>query len=253
MGGLAIASAVLISCVCSAAPSKTLFGANDRGMKPITVAKAKGRIKIDGKATEKDWKKAKNLASLANGRMGVVSNGKDMSAWKRNIPLTSKMAKVKVWKLLWNSKGLYSYIEVADKTKCAQVASTGPTNSDSVEYHIDAANKDRTSYVDKNEAQYRLMRNGKTVSGWGSWDRNAFKANAKGSQTNTGYKQEVMIQWKNHGIKSQKVGKKVGFDLLVNDAVKKKGEQVRTYVTIWNSWNEAWENPSTMGTLIMGK
>lgn len=242
IAGLALAGMFLFSSVTSMAGTAKFAGNGTakRGMASIKVTKASGTMKIDGKAKEKSWSKAKNYASKVNGY--ILTKNKTINAKK-----TSKMATVKTFKLLWNSKGLYCFMQVNDKTKSMN-ASGSPTDSDSIEYHIDANYLRRTSFgSDKNDAQYRLARDGKTVSGWGSYNRNAFKSNAKGSTTASSYQQEIMIRWDNHNAKNVKKGKKVGFDIQVNDAV----SNARTYQIVWNSWDNAWVNPSTMGTIIL--
>lgn len=207
----------------------------------IIVEKAASRLWIDGKATERDWKETKNYASDVNGY--ILSKTMD-----RGIMFDkNKMAKVKVFKMLWNKKGLYCYMKVDDKTRSGDPAGD-PLNSDCIEYYIDANNLKRESYGrDKNEAQYRFCRDGKIVTRWNTpFERSSNLKNDRiGKDNEIYYTQEVLIRWSGIGATKAEKDRKIGFDIQVSDAVKNN----RTYQIVWNSWDHPWEDPSTMGTV----
>jgi len=268
---LAAAIVCMTGYVCvNAEQGGTLFtrGRNAKGFErePYTVTRinmvgmATEKITIDGKAKEASWFHAVNYAKQLNNYIDsqdsnspIKSQDGDGPGKYKGIQWKPGMAKVKVCKLLWNKTGLYCYMEVADKTKCLYKTGAVEINSDSIEYYIDAANKDRKSYGnDNNEEQYRLDRGGKqTPSGSHAETpgQKAFLIDSKSISTSDGYQQEILIRWDSHNLKKVKKGNKVGFDIQVNDAV----DHVRKTQVIWNSWDEAWFNPSTMGTIRLGE
>lgn len=217
--------------------------------KAITVTKATGTIKLDGKDREYSWKKARNMASTINHtiitRTKAVVNGQPAGC-----------AKVTTLKYLWSKKALYVFITIKDKTLYSKGFES--IQFDSVEYHIDAKNCDRASYNGICDEQYRLSRPYKgtdkkihtDVTRWGKVNIiPAFTKNSKSIGTSTSYTQEVKIVLAHHGVANLKAKQKVGFDIQINDATATKAG--RTFQLIWNSLDNAWINPSTMGTLIM--
>ena len=229
--------------------SATVF-AVDLSLKkaPLYVVKATGTMKMDAKMSEASWKKATNVASSIDRTIITATK-----AVVKGTPAGA--AKVTTLKYLWDSKNIYCFIVVKDSQN--YTASVNAIDFDAVEYHIDAKNCDRSSYNGKCDAQYRLSRpykraNGKTytdVSGWGAYNAAAFKVNSKSIGTATNYTQEVKIVLSHHGVATLKAKQKIGWDIQVNDA--KVAKAGRTYQLVWNSLDNAWVNPSTMGTLIM--
>jgi len=219
------------------------------GKSPISVVKASAALKMDGKALEASWKKAPNLNKTID-HYKITATG----AWKK-LPAAG-VASVTTLKYLWDTKNIYCFITVKDTTNYTAGA-INVLNIDAVEYHLDAKNSDRISYSGKNDAQYRFSRpykraNGQTytdVSGWGSYNAPQFKNNCKSIGTSTTYTQEIKIPLATHGVATLKKGQKIGWDIQVNDATAQKAG--RTYQLVWNSKDNAWTNPSTMGTLIM--
>ena len=103
---------IQITCVLIAgiivllASTASVQSASDhRNMPVIRVEKASSPIKITGNGDSPAWKKAKNYASRINGYI-------DSNTSKRLKRGTSGMAYVRIWKLLWDAKGLYSYIRM---------------------------------------------------------------------------------------------------------------------------------------------
>lgn len=220
------------------------FAANDNESahlkkKPITVKKLVGKIKIDGKSKDKAWKSAKNVAKGIDTLIYTSSKA-------RTKKFPADAAKVTTLKYLWDSKGVYAFITVSDKTPSTTAFEV--TANDAVEWHIDAKNCKRASYNGKCDGQYRLSRSG-VISSFGYINRSGFKSNSKAVNGKTSYSQEIKIRVDWHGVKSLSKGKKVGWDIQVNDGI----NNTRTYQLVWNSLDNAWTNPSTMGTLVMGK
>ncbi|MEI6601874.1 MAG: sugar-binding protein [Clostridia bacterium] len=214
----------------------------------IYVVKTTVSMKMDGKTYEKSWSKAPNVASTMSHTI--------VTATKKVVKGTpAGAAKVNTLKYLWDSKNIYVLISIKDLEN--YTGSIGPTDFDSVEYHIDAKNCDRSSYNGKCDAQYRLARpykrsNGRTytdVSGWGAYNAPAFRVNSKSVGTSTYYTQEVKIVLSHHGVSSLKAKQKVGFDIQVNDASPVTAG--RRFQIVWNSLDNAWISPKSMGTLIM--
>jgi len=229
--------------------SGTVFGvALSYKMPALKVVKTTVAMKMDAKTLEKAWAKAPNVASTMN-HWEVTASKK----WQTTKPAGA--ASVSTLKYLWDSKNIYVYIVVKDLQN--YTGSVGPTDFDAVEYHIDAKNCDRSSYNGKCDAQYRFSRpykraNGKIytdISGWGAYNQAAFKVNSKCVGTATSYTQEVKIVLAHHGVATTSKGKKIGFDIQVNDA--SPSTVGRKFQIVWNSMDNAWINPSTMGTLIM--
>lgn len=239
---LVVASALVLTFALTAFAAGD--GKSQLKMPTLKIAKVSKAIKIDGKANDKAWAKCKNLASLM-GSGHYMDQSKSPAVIMKGIPAGA--AKVKVLKILWDPKALYVYIQIADNTPYEDP--THVSNSDSVEYHIDAKNLDKTAYNpnSKNEGQYRLTRQG-FITGWGSFSRAAFKVDSKCIATASGYQQEIKIRWANHGISKMTKGKKIGFDIQVNDAT--AAASGRRYSIVWNSEDNAWTNPATMGTLL---
>ena len=202
----------------------------------IKVTKASGTIRIDGKATEASWKKAPNLYKTMNTEIITATT-------KTTTKFPANSAKITTLKYLWDAKAIYVFMTVADKT--SSVNAIEAYNQDSIEYHIDVKNCKRTAYNGKCEGQYRMNRKA-AVSGWGYFNRAGFVSSAKSINGSSSYTQEVKIRFDWHGVSSLKKGAKIGFDIQVNDAI----NNVRTYQIVWNSLDNAWSNPSTMGTLI---
>lgn len=214
--------------------------------KTLKVKQKKGTVKTNGKATEKAWKKA-----------GVIKSGAftwgtddDMMAAKTK-KISGNVAKIGACKLLWDKKGIYIYIDVKDNTPYDDKFA-GVTSVDSVEYHFDMANKKNNAYMGKNDVQYCFTRTGR-LNGWGEMNTNGFRSSRNSKSINNkkkGYKQEIYVRCDWHGVTSFKKGMKVGFDLQINDALKKNTQVTRRHI-VWNSIDNAWNNPATMGTLIL--
>ncbi|MEI6601876.1 MAG: sugar-binding protein [Clostridia bacterium] len=217
-------------------------------MPALYVVKTTVAMKMDAKTLESSWKKATNVyATMKHWETTATKK------WTKVKPAGA--ASVSTLKYLWDSKNIYVYIVVQDPKN--YTGSIQPVDFDAVEYHIDAKNCDRASYNGKCDAQYRLSRpykraNGKTytdVSGWGAYNAAAFRVNSKSIGTTTSYTQEVKIVLAHHGVATLKAKQKVGFDIQVNDASPVTAG--RRFQIVWNSMDNAWINPSTMGTLIM--
>ena len=217
-------------------------------MPSLYVVKSTVAMKMDGKSLESSWKKATNVATTMKHWETTATK-----KWTKVKP--SGAASVTTLKYLWDAKNIYVFIVINDLKN--YTGSIIPTDFDSVEYHIDAKNCDRTSYNGKCDAQYRLARpykraNGKTytdVSGWGAYNAAAFRVNSKSIGTSSSYTQEVKIVLSHHGVATLKAKQKIGFDIQVNDASPVTAG--RRFQIVWNSMDNAWINPSTMGTLIM--
>ena len=217
-------------------------------MPSLYVVKTKVAMKMDAKTLESSWKTAANVATTMNHWETTATK-----KWTKVKP--SGAASVSTLKYLWDAKNIYVFIVVKDLQN--YTGDINPVSFDSVEYHIDAKNCDRTSYNGKCDAQYRLSRpykraNGKTytdVSGWGAYNAAAFRVNSKCIGTSSSYTQEVKIVLAHHGVATLKAKQKVGFDIQVNDASPVTAG--RRFQIVWNSMDNAWINPSTMGTLIM--
>jgi len=90
--------------------------------KPFAVQRAKGPIKLDGKASELDWAKAAVAGPFVDAEGGAPAGG---SASAR---------------LLWDAEYLYAYVEVADKDVASSFKKTDDPlwKEDAVELFIDA-------------------------------------------------------------------------------------------------------------------
>ena len=215
--------------------------------KTLQVKKRSSKVKIDGKNKDKAWKKATSIKSSAF----TYGLDKDMNAGKTSSKFPKDVAKISACKLLWDSKGIYVFMNIKDTTPYDDTFA-GIYNSDSVEYHFDMKNKKSTAYMGKNDVQYIYSRKG-NLGGWGEQNSNGFKS-SKNSKTidkkAKGYQQEIYVRCDWHDVTSFKKGNKVGFDLQINDALHKNSNTTRRHI-VWNSVDNAWTNPATMGTLIL--
>ncbi len=252
-----IALVVALGCAFSAVSMAAGDGTSHMGKKAKNVKKAAGKIKIDAKSKDKAWKKATSFKATdfvwAVGSGEGVGMALGKSAVKKITSKDTKAKKIaypKTLKVTWDKSWLYVYMEVSDKTQ-QNIFPYNDYNTDSVEYYIDAKDTNKAlTDANKSAAQYTLARNGKGYTGWGSKNLARWKKSVKTKDTKAAYTHEVKIKFSDHGVANMKVGKKIGFDIQINDSTTGK---TRDYNVVWNSLDNAWTNAATMGTIKLVK
>lgn len=252
-----IALVVALGCAFSAVSMAAGDGTSQLNKKVKNVKKATSKIKIDGKAKEKAWKKAAQIKksecvwAVGDASGNGMAAGKSSAKKFTNSDLNGrKVAYPKTLKITWDKSWLYVFFDVSDTTQ-HNVFPYTHYNTDAVEYYVDVQNTDKPlTDFNKSAAQYTLARNGKGYSGYGSKNLTRWKKSIVSKETKKGYTQEVKIKFSDHGISNMKAGKKIGFDFQINDSMEGK---IRDNHIVWNSLDNAWSNAATMGTIKLVK
>jgi len=147
------------------------------------------------------------------------------------------------WRANWDNSNLYVLVEVTDDAK-KNDSNTEIYNDDAIEVYIDINNDKATSYG-ANDFQYTFRWNDATV-----YEKNDKTTNVVFEQTttSTGYIIEAKIPWATLSG-SPATGQLVGFDVLVNDD--DDGGERDDKISWTASADDAWENPSLLGTVVL--
>ena len=185
----------------------------------------KGTPKVDGKVDDLWMGVPRVLTSRSIDELDELSaEQKASTAWVR---------------CLWDEEHLYCLAEVKDNAISSEAGDEW--DRDGVEFFIDR-NFSRTSTYDDDDAQYRTEPDGNESTGSGN-DLSTYKSVV--TKTENGYIVEVCIDLKG------KVGKKIGFDVQVNND---PGDGRRMSAMKWNdASNDTYFDLSNTGTLEMGE
>lgn len=149
------------------------------------------------------------------------------------------------WKACWDATNLYVLVTVTDDAKVNN-GGTDTYNDDEVEVYIDIGN-DKASSYGTNDFQYTFRWNDATLV------RETHGRSVTGivratTNTTTGYVTEISIPWSTL-TGSPAVNQLVGFDVMVNDD---DDGGARDAKISWSAaTDDAWTNPSVMGTVIL--
>ena len=183
----------------------------------------KGTPKVDGKVDDLWMGVPRVLTSRSIDEVDELSTEQKAStAWVR---------------CLWDEEHLYCLAEVTDDAISSLAGDEW--DRDGVEFFLDR-NSARTSTYDDDDAQYRTEPDGNESSGSEN-DLSTYKSVV--TKTENGYIVEVCIDLKG------KVGKKIGFDVQVNND---PGDGRRMSAMKWNdASNDTYFDMSNAGTLEM--
>ncbi len=182
---------------------------------------------IDGVA-DGIWGGTNTSASLNNVIDGTVANASDLSA---------------NYKAMWDANYFYVLVNVTDNVKVNN-AGTDYYNDDAVEIFFDIGN-DKAATYGANDFQYTFRWNDNTVYEKNNKITGVTFARVDNS---TGYVMEMRFPWATL-TGSPAVNQLVGFDVAVNDD---DDGNARDRKIAWSSTaDQAWTNPSYMGTVIL--
>jgi hypothetical protein len=192
--------------------------------KTATAAAATG-IAVDG--TMDDAYKASTVIVPESKNSGVVDNAADLAA--------------KIY-TAYDKEGLYVFVEVSDDT-VDDSRSQSPWNDDSVEVYIDGGNEKAAAY-DSNDTQFVFSVNKKSFASTRERLDGVEQMFVLGEK---GYTAEIKIPWANVGVTDVAAGKKIGFEVELNDdddGVDRDGKLA------WNAdKDQCWTDPSYFGVL----
>ncbi|MBN1361807.1 MAG: CBM9 family sugar-binding protein, partial [Sedimentisphaerales bacterium] len=153
------------------------------------------------------------------------------------------------WQALWSPQCLYVFVDVNDETQISD--SSGKWDDDSVEVFVDIHNDKATSYAaGADDYQYRF-----------AWDATEPEVGEDHGNTTagieftllttgTGYALEAKFPWsilyQDAGVPS--LGDLMGFEVQINDDDDGGGRD--NQLDWYSTTNDAWQNPSVMGTVI---
>ena len=181
---------------------------------------------IDG--TEGAVWSASSSASLNNVIGGTVTNAADLSGY---------------YKALWDDNYFYVLVNITDNVKTNN-AGTDYYNDDAVEVFFDIGNNKPTTYG-ANDFQYTFRWNDNTI-----YEKNNKTTGVTFSKTDngTGYVMTMRFPWSTL-TGTPAINQLVGFDIEVNDD---DDGGARDAKMSWAaSADQAWTNPSYMGTVVL--
>jgi endo-1,4-beta-D-glucanase Y len=171
---------------------------------------------------------ASTSASLKNVLEGTIANSSDLSAY---------------YKALWDDNYFYVLVNVTDNTKVNN-GGTDIYNDDAVEVFFDIGN-DKSATYGANDFQYTFRWNDNTI-----YEKNSKTTGVTFGRVDnsTGYVMTMRFPWSTlTGVPA--VNQLVGFDVAVNDD---DNGGARDRKISWTATeDEAWRNPSYMGTVIL--
>ncbi len=142
----------------------------------------------------------------------------------------------------YDKDALYVFVEVVDDT-VEDSRSQSPWNDDSVEIYIDGGNEKAAAY-DNNDTQFVFSVNKKSFA---STKERLDGVDQKFVLGNKGYSAEIKIPWANVGVTDVALGKKIGFEVEINDdddGVDRDGKLA------WNAdKDQCWTDPGYFGVL----
>jgi hypothetical protein len=182
---------------------------------------------IDGVA-DGVWGGTNTSASLNNVIDGTVANASDLSA---------------NYKAMWDATYFYVLVNVTDNVKTNN-GGTDYYNDDAVEVFFDIGNNKTTTYG-ANDFQYTFRWNDNTIYEKNNKTTGVTFARVDNS---TGYVMEMRFPWSTL-TGSPAINQLVGFDVAVNDD---DDGNARDRKISWAATaDQAWTNPSYMGTVIL--
>jgi Carbohydrate family 9 binding domain-like len=199
--------------------------ASGAGLGKTATATAAPAVAVDAKMD--DAYKTASVMTLESKLGGSIDNAADLSA--------KAMA-------VYGTDALYVYADVTDDT-VDDTRSTNPWDDDSVEIYVDGSNNKAEKY-DANDTQFVFSVNKKSFA---STATRLDGIEVKFANRDGGYTFEAKIPWKNMVVEGAAAGKKLGFEVIINDD--DDGTE-RDAVLSWNSdKSESWQNPTYFGTL----
>jgi hypothetical protein len=183
-----------------------------------------------------------NYSSTSSNKvlLGTITNSADLSS---------------TWKATWDANALYVLVNVSDE----KLVNDGPNvyDDDGIEIYVDMGNTKTTTYG-SNQFQYAFRWNDTKVyenihSATGGVTFATSSLGITSGCTNlcasTGYIMEVRIPWSTLGSSVPSIGAFEGFDIMVNDD---DDGGTRDAKISWNAATDnAWQNPSLFGTIVM--
>lgn len=200
---------------------------------PITMTIYKGILltttspTIDG-TIEALWNGPNTAASLKNTISGTISGAADLSA---------------TYKAMWDATNFYLLVDVIDDQK-KNDSGTQIYNDDAVEVFIDIGNDKATTYG-ANDFQYTFRWNDNTV--YEKTNKITDVTFAK-KDNGSGYVMEIKFPWSTLTA-SPATNQAIGFDVAINDD--DDGGDRDGKLSWAATADEAWQNPSYMGTVIL--
>ncbi|MFQ3575581.1 MAG: glycosyl hydrolase family 8 [Cytophagales bacterium] len=185
-----------------------------------------------------------STAPIIDGTMDAIWNGvTPQNITKVILPSVSSAADLSgSFRALWDNQFFYIIATITDDVKIND--SQNVWEDDGVELFFDFGNKKLSSYA-ATDVQYTFR-----------WNDNTIHVNPSGRPTSginfsmvgtaTGYVFEARIPWANYQVSPQ-VGQLHGFDIHLNDD---DNGGARDGKMAWNSSSDdAWQNPSLLGTI----
>lgn len=182
-------------------------------------AKATGRMVMDGRLSEEDWKIDNKAVKLSVGSYAnnIVNFG-----------------------TLWDENNLYVAAKVVDKSLVFDQEAV--YNNDCIEIFLNPGNEKISMYMPNDKQLFIGYQQGKKAA-----YQNAKKYELGWVDTDYGYTAEMAIPWSDLGITPAE-GVKIGFDLSCDD---NDGHGKRDSVIMWSGTNENWHDTSNFGTLYL--
>ncbi len=154
------------------------------------------------------------------------------------------------WQALWDSTNLYVFVDVNDETLNRD--SSGNWNDDSVEVFVDIHNDKATSYVaGADDYQYRFNWERDKPGSVGADHGDVTGIDFRVVTTANGYAVEAAMPWtllfQDKGGPS--IGDFMGFEVQINDD--DNGGDRDNQLDWFSTGNNAWSNPSTIGTVTL--
>jgi endo-1,4-beta-D-glucanase Y len=148
------------------------------------------------------------------------------------------------WKALWTSTDVYVLAQITDDAKVND--SPERYNDDALELYFDIGNDKSTTYG-SNDVQYTFRYNDNTV-GVSTGGSTTGVVHAQ-TVTGTGYILEIKIPWTTLKNNSPAINQRIGFDIHINDD--DNGGDRDGKMSWAATEDEAWQNPSFFGTIIL--
>jgi Carbohydrate family 9 binding domain-like len=192
--------------------------------KTATAAAATG-MTVDG--VMEDAYKASTTIVPESKNSGVVDDANDLAA--------------KIY-TAYDQEALYVFVEVKDDV-VEDSRSQSPWNDDSIEVYIDGGNEKAAAY-DGNDTQFVFSVNKKSFASTKERLDGVDQQFVLGDKS---YTAEIRIPWANVGVTGVAAGKKIGFEVELNDdddGVDRDGKLA------WNAdKDQCWTDPSYFGVL----
>ncbi|MDQ8184648.1 fibronectin type III domain-containing protein [Pelagicoccus sp. SDUM812002] len=195
------------------------------------IKSASGSIVVDG-LMDSAWSDA-NEYSISRVNRGTVDGTADLDG---------------SYRVLWDSAGLYFYVEARDDVLVYHTEGTTKSahDFDSVEFYLDPDNAKTSSYQNDGQYVYNI------VTGLGASAGNPTLEGvlAAGVEVDGGYAVEFFVPWSNYGVNPSE-GDYIGFDLMIADNDIPDTEVSEGKIAWWTDVNHSWTNASYFGTGIL--